>query len=194
MIRTFLIFISVVMFTGKSTGQEWIDNYQSFVIDHKEVSWIQVFHVDDTVSNLPQQLFEHLSHKSWITALKFEGEDLMGELIEYKPDYKRYGGKYMNTSEVTRTGRWKGKVRISFKSGKYRVMLYGLNYTAKQSATGSGKATIEQHQVNGTIEEWTLNNFRTAFRKNRMKDLDILHFSYKDSFTLKFNQLIDKDW
>jgi hypothetical protein len=193
MIRS-VLFITMLMFTGKLVGQEQIDNYQAFHLEHKEVAWLQVFHVDDTVTNLSKQLYEHLSHKSWVTALKFDGEDLIGELIEYKPDYKRYGGKYMNTSEVTRTGRWKSKVRISFKPGKYRVMLYGLNYIAKQSTTGSGKATIEQHPVNGNIEEWTLNNFRTAFRKNRMKDLDILHFSFKDSFTLKFNQLIDKDW
>lgn len=175
-------------------AQHEITNYQSFSIQEKEVVWIQVYHVDDSIKNTPARLFEHLKRKMWITDIHYEGTDIVANLISYRPDYKRYGGKYMNTSSVTRTGRWKGRLHISFKEEKYRVILDGLSYDAKQSATGSGKATIEQHDVSGTLGEFVLNNFRSSFKKSRMKDLDIMHFSFKDSFTLTFNQLIDSDW
>jgi hypothetical protein len=187
-------FLLFIFFAQTGIAQHGIINYQSFSIDNKEVLWAQVYHQDDSVKNISSKLFEHLKRKVWIKDIRYEGTDILADLTEYRPDYKRYGGKYMNTSSVTRTGRWKGKVRISFKEGKYRVVLYGLNYDAKQSTTGSGKATIEQHEVSGTLGEFVLNNFRSSFKKNRMKDLDILHFSFKDSFTLTFDQVIDSDW
>jgi hypothetical protein len=188
------IFLFCLFFTQTVIAQHEIINYQSFSIDNKEVVWAQVYHQHDSVKNISPKLFEHLKRKVWIKNIHYEGNDILADLTEYRPDYKRYGGKYMNTSSITRTGRWKGKVRISFKEGKYRVALYGLNYAARQSSTGSGKATIEQHDVSGTLGEFVLNNFRTSFKKSRMKDLDIVHYSFKDSFTLTFDQVIDSDW
>ena len=67
-------------------------------------------------------------------------------------------------------------------------------HTAKQSTTGSGKATIEQHDISGTLTEFVLDDLRTVFRKSRLKNLDILQLSFKDSFTLTTDQLIDTDW
>ena len=177
-----------------SFAQNEIKNYQAFVVDNKEAIWIEVYHREDDPNNLPQKVFDHLEKKSWLTNLKFEEGDLVGELIDYRPDYKRYGGKFMNTSSIIRTGKWKGKLRINFKEGKYRVIIYGLQYDALQSSSGSGKATIEQHNVSGSLTEWMLNDFRTSFKKKGLKNLDILHFSFKDSFTIVVNQVIDSDW
>ena len=188
-------FLVVVLFISQSAAaQHEIVTYQSFALADKEVMWVQVYHFDDSIKNISNKLFDHLKQKVWIKNIHVEGSDIVADLTEYRPDYKRYGGKYMNTSAITRTGRWKGKVRVGVKNGKYRVILYGLSYDAKQSSTGSGKATIEQHDVSGTLGEFVLNNFRSSFKKNRMKDLDILHFSFKDSFTLTFNQVIGSDW
>jgi hypothetical protein len=175
-------------------AQHEIINYQAFSIQGKEVVWIEVYHVDDSIKNVSARLFEHLKRKMWISDIHYEGSDIIANLTAYRADYKRYGGKYMNTSSVTRTGQWKGRLHIAFKEGKYRVILDGLHYDARQSSTGSGKATIEQHNVSGTLGEFVLNNFRSSFKKSRMKDLDIMHFSFKDSFTLTANQLIDSDW
>jgi hypothetical protein len=190
MIRISLL---LIFFCSKSFAQQGIVNYQSFALDHKEAVWMQVYHAD-TINNLKEKLFNHLKRKIWISDIHYDGDDIIAEVVNYRPDYKRYGGKYMNTSNNIRRGVWAGKVRISFKEGKYRVFLHGLNYVAKQSATGSGKATIEQHDVSGTLSEWALNNYRSGFRKKRLTSLDILHFSFKDSFTLTLNQLIDSDW
>jgi hypothetical protein len=177
-----------------SFAQNEIKIYQAFQIDNKEAIWIEVYHREDDPKDLPQKVFNHLQKKSWLRDLKFEETDLVGELIDYRPDYKRYGGKFMNTSNIIRTGKWKGKLRINFKEGKYRVILYGLQYDALQSSSGSGKATIEQHNVSGSLTEWMLNNLRTSFKKKGLKNLDILHFSFKDSFTIVVDQLIDSDW
>jgi hypothetical protein len=192
-IRTFFVAFFCMM-AVPAMSQPEMQVYQAFIIDNKEAIWIEVYHQEDAPENLSQKVFDHLKQKHWITNLKFEGGDIIGELHNYKPDYKRYGGKYLNTSSVIRTGRWSGKVRISFKDGKYRVVIYGLNYLALQAATGSGKATIEQHETSGTLSDLVLNNLRTSFRKKTLKNLDILHFSFKDSFTITVNQIIDSDW
>jgi hypothetical protein len=168
--------------------------YRSFHIENKEVVWIQVFHEEPLVDDLSKRLFEHLKNKVWIKNIKFEGPDIVAELNEYRPDYKRYGGKFTNTSSVIRTGKFAGTIRISFKDGKYRVVIEGITYEALQSSTGSGKATIEQHQVSGTLNDFALNNLRTDFKKRNRLNLDILHSSFKDSFTIKVNQVIDEDW
>ena len=192
--RVFILTISLLSLSGVLYSQDNIAYYQSFAIDHKEVIWVQVYHHADSVEELAGRVFEHFSRKVWITRLRYEGEDILAELVDYRPDYKRYGGKYLNTSTVVRNGKWDGKVRISFKEGKYRVILEGLHYRAWQPSTGSGKATIEKHPVSGTLSQWALDDYRMSFRKNRMNNLDILHLSFKDSFMLTFNQLIDSDW
>jgi hypothetical protein len=191
MIRLFTIIFSLVCF--ELAAQNQIRNYQSFMIDNNEAIWIQVYH-DENQSDLSKKLFDHLHKKAWITKLAFDGEDIIGELINYRPDYKRYGGKFINTSNIIRTGVWKGKLRINFKRGKYRVVLYGLTYDAMLSSMGSGKATIEQHNISGTLTEWVLNDYRTSFRKKAVRNLDILNFSFKDSFTIVADQVIDSDW
>ena len=112
--------------------------YRSFHIENKEVVWVQVYHEEPVIENLPQRLFDHLKNKRWIKDLQFEGTDIVAELKDYRPDYKRYGGKFTNTSSVVRTGKFAGKVRVNFKEGKYRVILEGITYSALQSATGSG--------------------------------------------------------
>jgi hypothetical protein len=177
-----------------SSAQTEIKNYQAFVVDNKEAIWIEVYHREDDPKDLHQKVFNHLQKKPWLANLRFEESDIVGELVDYRPDYKRYGGKFMNTSNIIRTGKWKGKLRINFKDGKYRVILYGLQYDALQSSSGSGKATIEQHSVSGSLTEFSLNDLRTSFRKKGLKNLDILHFSFKDSFTIVANQVIDSDW
>jgi hypothetical protein len=191
-VRNWLLYI-VLLLPSLLRGQAGIKHYQSFAIDNKEVIWMQVYHLD-TVSDASSHLFEHLKRKAWIKDLRLEEGEILGGLAGYRPDYKRYGGKFINTSVLVRNGRWSGSLRISFKDGKYRVILEDLSYVATQSATNSGKLSVEQHEVSGTLTDWALNNYRTSFKKGRLSNLDILHFSFKDSFTLTFNQLIDSDW
>ncbi len=187
--RFFLL--TFVLFSRFAFAQ--IPNYLSFAIDHKEVVWLQVYH-EESSADLQQKVFDHLRKKVWIRNIQKEDGDIVAELVDYRPDYKRYGGKFSNTSEIIRTGKWAGRMKISFKEGKYRVFLYGVTYEAQQSTSGSGKATIEQHETSGTLNDFVLNDTRSSFRKNKLKNLDILHFSFKDSFTITFDQLIDADW
>lgn len=186
--------VIVLFFTLFLFAEQQVPNYLSFNIHNKEVVWVQVYHDDESSRQLSDKLFSHLKSKVWIKDLVYEGEDIVGELTNYRPDYKRYGGKFRNTSTIIRTGKWDGKLRISFKDGKYRVILEGLHYEAQQAATGSGKATIEQHEISGMLTQWALNDYRDSFRKNRLSNLDILHMSFNDSFTLVADQLIDSDW
>ncbi len=186
--------ITLCFMFATALGQEGIVNYQSFVIENGDVLWAQVYHHQKSTEEVRQRLFNHLKRKVWIKQIKIEGEDIVAELANYRPDYKRYGGKFMNTSNVIRTGRWSSSVRINFKEEKYRVILFGIEYQALQSSTGSGKATIEEHPIDGSLSEFALNDYRTSFRKTRLMNLDILHLSFKDSFTLTENQLIDSDW
>lgn len=187
------IFVLLFLFASPAFSQTPVA-YRSFHIEHKDVVWVQVYHEEPVVDKLPERLFNHLKNKAWIKDIKFENTDIVAELVDYRPDYKRYGGKFTNTSSVIRTGRFAGKVRINFKEGKYRVILEGITYAALQASTGSGKATIEQHEVTGTLSDFALNNYRTHFKKRNYLNMDILHSSFKDSFTIKINQVIDEDW
>lgn len=183
-----LLLASAVTFSQTSVS------YRSFHIENKEILWLQVFHEEHADIDLSKSIFDHLRNKSWIKNLRYEQSTLVAEIHDYRPDYKRYGGKFTNTSSVVRTGKFSGNVRIDFKEGKYRVVLEGITYKALQSSTGSGKATIEQHEVYGTLNDFAMNNLRTGFKKRNHVNLDILHSSFKDSFTIKLNQLIDEDW
>jgi hypothetical protein len=192
MLQTSLILFFAV---GTPEIQETIKTYLSFSIDNKEVVWSQIYHEEKlTSAELSAQVLSHLKRKVWVKNITQEGQDIVADVDRLKFEYKRYGGKFMNTSTVLRTGRWYGKLRISFKEGKYRVIVYGLHYMALQPESGSGKATIPGHETSGTFSEWVLNDYHSAFRKSRFSNLDIIHHNLKDSFTLEEGQLIDSDW
>lgn len=189
-----LLFALSVSLSLPVSAQRDITTYQGFHVVNREVIWARVFHQEEPAEVLSEKLFSHLSRKVWIENLRYDGKDIVGNLINYRPDYKRYGGKFRNTSILLRTGKWDGKVTIHIQDGKYRVILEGLHYEAQQATTGSGKATIEKHPVSGMLSAWALNDYRTSFRKKRFNNLDILHLSFSDSFTLTTDQLIDGDW
>lgn len=175
-------------------AQEKNATYSAFAIDHKEVIWSQVFHAHQSADELRQHVYDFLKRKAWIKEIQFDGPEIVADIYNFRVDYKRYGGKYMNTSNLIRTGRWSGKTRISFKDGKYRVIVYGIEYDARQPAMHAGKMSNQPHKIHGTFTDWVLNNYRTHFKKSRHLNMDIMHFNLKEGFTLKETEFIDVDW
>ena len=193
MVRSGLIILSLCFF-GLLQAQEKNATYSSFAIDHKEVIWVQVYHAQQPEDSLSNHVFNFLKRKAWIKDLHYDGDEIVADIQNYRVDYKRYGGKYINTSNLIRTARWSGKLRVSFKDGKYRAVVYGIEYDARQPAMHAGKMNNQPHMIHGTWTDWVLNSYRTDFRKKRHNNMDIMHFNLKDSFTLKETELIDEDW
>lgn len=191
--RLSVFFISIFI-ASHAYSQDYIPTYASFTIDHKEVVWIQTYHQNAFAEDLATQVFEFLKHKGWIKNLEYDGKEIIADLHKFRVDYKRYGGKYMNTSSLIRSARWSGKLRVSFKDGKYRVVVYGLEYDARQPTHNTGKVSHASHIVHGTWSDWVLNNYRSAFKKRRHQNMDYMHLGLKDSFTLTETQVIDGDW
>jgi hypothetical protein len=185
----------IVFFFCSGYGQEDTKKtYSSFSIDNKEVVWIQIYHVAESRPVLKDQVLEFLKRKAWISNITTEDNELIADLQNFRVDYKRYGGKYMNTSNLIRSGRWSGKVQISFKDGKYLVVMYALEYDAQQPAMHAGKISNEPHKIHGTWRDWVLNNYRSHFKKRRHANMDLMHFQLKDAFTLTATESIDDDW
>jgi len=183
-----------IFFSSFLHGQEKDPTYSAFEIDNKEVIWVQVYHTQQPADVLSRQIHDFLKRKAWIADIQYDGPEIVADIGNLRVDYKRYGGKYMNTSNLVRTGRWSGKARISFKDGKYRVIVYGLEYDARQPAMHAGKMSNQPHMIHGTWTDWVLNNYRSHFKKSRHLNMDIMHFHLKDSFTLTETQLIDNAW
>jgi hypothetical protein len=175
-------------------AQESTPSYASFVIDHKEVVWAQVFPQHDSKENLSKEIFDFLKRKAWIRNIELIDGQIIADLENYRIDYKKYGGKYMNTSTLIRSGRWYGKVRVDFKDGKYRVMVYGLHYEVRHPTMNTGKMSHAAHMIHGTWTDWVLNKYRSAFRKVRHQNMDFMHFSLRDSFTLRETQFDEIDF
>lgn len=190
----FSLLIGTLLFFSVVFGQEKKVTYSAFSINNKEVIWTQVFHAAQPEDSLRTHVVAFLKRKAWIRNLHSDGPELVADIENFRVDYKRYGGKYMNTSNLIRTGRWSGKVRMSFKDGKYRVIVYGIEYDARQPAMHTGKMNNQPHNIHGTWTDWVLNNYRTHFRKRRHLNMDIMHFNLKDAFTLTEIDFIDEDW
>jgi ribosomal protein S8 len=188
-------FFILFFFCFRGHGQEETKKtYSSFSIDNKEVVWIQIYHVAESRSMLKEQVLEFLKRKAWISNITTEDNELFADLKNFRVDYKRYGGKYMNTSNLIRSGKWTGKVRISFKEKKYRVIVYALEYDAQQPAMHAGKMSNKPHKIHGTWTNWVLNNYRSQFRRRRHTNMDLMHFQLKDAFTLTATESIDDHW
>lgn len=183
-----------IFFSTALAAQEKPETYSAFVLLDKEVMWVQVYHAQQSRDVLSQHVRDFLVRKPWIRELHYDGTDLVADVVNLRVDYKRYGGKYTNTSNLIRTGRWSGKVRISFKDGKYRVIVYGLEYDARQPAMHAGKMSNQAHPIHGSWTDWVLNRYRTHFRKSRHINMDLMHLQLKDSFTLSEIDVIDNEW
>ena len=170
------------------------DVYQSFGIDNREVIWSHVYEDENSASDLSSRVLDYLKKHPWIRNVRYDGADIVADIDNYKVDYKRYGAKFLNTSNVIRTGRWFGKLRVMFKDGKYRVIVYGLHYIARQPARTAGKVSLEAHDISGTLSEFALDNLRMSFKKARFKNLDIIHMNLKDLFTFSHKPLTDHEW
>lgn len=192
-VRSRLLFIAL-LFTVRVLGQDKNATYSAFAIDNKEVIWVQVYHAPQAARVLRQHVHDLLKHKAWVKNLRADGSGFIVDLENLRVDYKRYGGRYMNTSNLIRTARWSGKARISFKEGKYRVIVYGLEYDARQPAMNAGKMSNQSHMIHGSFTDWVLNKYRSHFRKSRHINMDIMHAHLKDSFTLTETELVDEDW
>lgn len=192
-VRIRLIFSAILVSTA-GYSQDKNPTYSAFAIDNKEAIWVQVFHAQQPADILSKQVHDFLKHKAWIRDIHFDGDDIIADIRNLRVDYKRYGGKYMNTSNLIRTARWSGKTRISFKDGKYRVVVYGLEYDARQPAMHAGKMNNQSHMIHGSWTHWVLNHYRTQFKKSRHLNMDMMHFHLKDSFTLTETQFIDNAW
>jgi hypothetical protein len=182
------------LFIGSYLYSQDNATYSAFTINHKEVMWVQVYHAQQSTEELTDHVFDFLKRKAWIKNIHLDGPEIVADILNFRVDYKRYGGKYMNTSNLIRTARWSGKTRVSFKDGKYRVIVYGIEYDARQPAMHAGKMSNQPHAVHGTWTDWVLNRFRTQFKRSRHINMDIMHFNLKDGFTLKETDFIDGDW
>lgn len=191
--KSLLVFAGLLV-SGCICGQEKKPAYSSFVIDNKEVIWVQVYETAQPATEQKEQLLDLLKHKTWIDDLSDDGADLVADVKNFSVDYKRYGGRYMNTSNLIRSARWSGKVRIGFKDGRYRVVVYGLEYEARVPAMAPGKMSNESRMIHGSWTDWVLNNYRTHFRKSRFISMDIMHFNLKDGFTMTDTRVIDDEW
>lgn len=192
-VRFRLLFITLFL-SDYIYSQEKNATYSAFAIDNKEVVWIQVYHAQQPADVLSEHVRDFLKRRPWIKNLAYDGSDIVADIENLRVDYKRYGGKYMNTSSLIRTGRWSGKTRISFRDGKYRVIVFGLEYDARQPAMHAGKMSNQPHNIHGTWTDWVLNNYRSHFKKSRHLNMDMMHFQLKDNFTLTETDLIDDDW
>jgi hypothetical protein len=170
------------------------ESYQSFVIDNREVVWAHVYEDQKSVSDLSSRIFNFLKTHAWVRNVRYDGADIVADVENYKVDYKRYGAKFMNISNVVRTGRWFGKLRVMFKDGKYRVIVYGLHYIARQPARTAGKVSLEAHDISGTLSEFALDDLRMSFKKSRFKNLDVIHMNLKDLFNFSNKSLADQEW
>jgi hypothetical protein len=192
-VRSGLVFAQIFFFSCLY-AQDKNATYSSFAINNKEVIWVQVYHAQQPADVMAAKVQEMLKRKAWVRNLDFDGMDIIADIENFRVDYKRYGGKYMNTSNLIRTARWSGKARITFKDGKYRVVVYGIEYDARQPGMHAGKMSNQPHMIHGTWTDWVLNRYRSDFRKSRHLNLDIMHFNLKDGFTLTETDLVDDDW
>jgi hypothetical protein len=169
-------------------AQESMPSYASFVIDHKEVVWAQVFPKKGSAETVSAEVMDFLKRKAWIKNIEFSDGQIIADLENYRIDYKKYGGRYLNTSTLIRSARWFGKIRVDFKDDKYRIMVYGLHYEVRHPTMNTGKNSRAAHMIHGTWTDWVLNNYRSHFRKVRHQNMDFMHFSLRDSFTLTETQ------
>jgi hypothetical protein len=114
-VKSGLLFCGI-FFVSLLYGQEDKGTYSAFAINNKEVIWVQVFHASQSIDSLQQHVFDFLKRKAWIKELHFDGPEIVADIRNFRVDYKRFGGKYMNTSNLIRTGRWLGNQDMPRKS------------------------------------------------------------------------------
>jgi hypothetical protein len=180
------LILFIQFFVSSCFGQQVTrSTYSYFEIENREAVWVYIFPENNkTEEEIRENMIDHLKHKTWVKKLEKDNGDLMVDIENYLVEYKKHGGSYTRTPMVIRSGRWSAKVRISFKDDKYRVMVFGLNYFARQTTVHHGRIKPVDTELSGTWSDFVLTESRTQFRKSKFKALHLMNASLKDNFTL----------
>jgi hypothetical protein len=168
--------------------------YRSFSIENNEVVWVQVFTHDSIHHFKPEAVLEFVKGHPWLANARVDDDEIVADLHDFRVDFKKYNARFIKTSTLIRTGRWDGKVRISFRDGKYRVKVYGLHYVALEPERTAGKLSFEAHQISGTLSQCALHDHRRSFKKSTFFNLDLLHMGLREIFTLNTFESNEENW
>jgi hypothetical protein len=120
MIRVFLLFIILPVFAHSQ-----IKEYAGFRIEDREIIWQAVV---DTVIDF-EIIKDYYQSSAGFSNVSFTDKNLLADVSDFQIDYTRYGKKSMSLPIVSQSYNFRGKLRIDFKSDRYRMTFFGVYMT-----------------------------------------------------------------
>ena len=130
--RNLLLTMVLTSFCLQANSQRITTVYNSFHADPKGVFWARNFDQPGySSSSLRNRMLDHLLKNPFVREVKMDSVgNISASIRNLKMNYKRFGIRYISTSDKISDGRWKGKLKVEFNNEKYRIVIDHLAYNA----------------------------------------------------------------
>lgn len=162
-----------------------VKDYSSFEVESRQVVWSRVFEEPGvTASELEKKVTSQIIQNSTFKNVVSADRTITATLENYSVDYKKFGVSAFTVSTLISSGKWFGSLKIDFKDGRYRVLLYQLNYYVYHDEPLYAKRSPLVAKQSGTLSEHVLNRHH-EIKKSQTDLLDLLHISFLDTFRMQ---------
>jgi hypothetical protein len=119
-------------------------------------------------------------------------DDVEGNIKDMNINYKKYGGRYMNTL-ILLNQKMNSKIKIQFKDNNYRVILRDMKFYDDVSLYST--TTLKENDNVTHFSDFMVKKKKGQFRKSKTlrKGLEYMDNHFKDIFTYNKSKS-DDDW
>ncbi len=140
----FSLFLASFFSVSYAQEEEFVFPYKYLKLSEGEVLWEKIFIADSlNPAEVEKMLFNYLPTISGIKNVAKLGDVIVFDISNFKVDYKKYGGKPINTVMFLNHP-LDAKGFVSIKEGKYRITIKNIIFSTYTPQTGFSKITLEE--------------------------------------------------
>lgn len=159
-------------------SQKQINNFE--IEDGTNIVYKRVFEMKENSKEEIVSFFQSLSN----VQISDVSDELIGEIEDMNINYKKYGGKYMNTL-ILLNQKMNSKIKVQFKDDKYRIILRDIKFYDDVSL--NSLSTLKESDNITHFSDFMVKKKKGEFRTSKilLKGLEYMDLYFNDFFTYK---------
>ena len=181
--KKILITLSFIIFSQISYSQEEINSIENFLIENNGVVYKKVFDIpNQSEIELKKNILSFISKVPNVSNVKIVGDEIFGDIINLKVNYKQFGGSYMSTLILLNHSMF-GKLIVQTKDNKYRILIKDIYFIDDVSLLSLNSKKEMDNRTDFT--NFITKNGRTEFRTSNtiIKGIGYMNSYFSEIFT-----------
>jgi hypothetical protein len=181
--KNILITLSFIIFSTISYSQEGTNSIENFVIENNGVVYKKVFDIpNQSEIEIKKNILSFISKVPNVSNVKIVGDEIFGDIVNLKVNYKQFGGSYMSTLILLNHSMF-GKLIVQTKDNRYRILIKDIYFIDDVSLLSLNSKKEMDNRTDFT--NFITKNGRTEFRTSNtiIKGIGYMNSYFSEIFT-----------